>query len=140
MKNKMKNKIKILLLLTAVACLAAGMYCFTRPKIRLPENPRVYAQKLHEGEYAYLAYEDKIFVPYCPYKAGYLGECIGYYDIPASENAEAGRAYVCEMKGYSPDEWIIDLLDTNCSEGMILRESQTTEIPEGLTSEYEWNQ
>ncbi|MDE7273708.1 MAG: hypothetical protein K2N95_11725 [Lachnospiraceae bacterium] len=136
----MKNKMKIVLLLIAVVCLAAGMYFFTRPKIRLPEHPIVYAQRIHEGEYAYLVYEDKIFVPYCPYEADCLGECIGYYDVPASENTEAGRAYVCEMRGCSKDEWIIDIMDTNCSEGMILREINTTEIPEGLTSEYEWNQ
>lgn len=107
-------------------------------KIQLPDDPIVYQQNSND-KYTYLEYDGKIYVPYCPYEEKYLGNCIGYYDIPAGEYTEAGRAYVCELKGYLSDEWIIEFLDTNCSEGMILREVNTTEIPEGFTSEYEWN-
>lgn len=135
----MSSKMKIFLSVIIVVCLSAGVYLFTRPQIQLPENPKVYEQKLHEDGYTYLTCEDKMFVPYCPYEAKYLGECIGYYVVSDSENAQAGRGYVCEMKDYSPDMWIIDILDVSCSEGMIWREINTTEIPEGLTSEYEWN-
>lgn len=134
----MKNKRKHVLLLMTMLCMLAGVF-FTRSRIQLPQNPRKYEQKTHEDGYAYLTYEDKIFVPYCPYETEYLGECIGYYDIQASENAGAGRAYVCEMKGYSCDEWIIDVLDTGCPEGMIFKEVNAARIPDGLTSEYEWN-
>lgn len=120
-------------------CLLAGIAFFTRPRIQLPENPRIYEQRIHADGYAYLVYEDRIFVPYCPCEAAYLGECIGYYDTPPSEYSDAGRVYVCEMKGHDSGEWIIDILDMNCPEGMILRETSVTRIPEGLTSEYEWN-
>ena len=136
--KKVNIKMKILLLFILAICLLAGVYLFSCPKIQLPDNPRVYEQKIYKDEYAYLAYEDKMFVPYCPYETGYLGECIGYYDILESENTEAGRVYVCELKGWSSDEWIVDVLDTNCSEGMIWKEINAAEIPEGLTSEYEW--
>lgn len=136
----MKNKRKFLVSIMIVFCLLAGALFYRNSnRIQLPENPRIYEQQTHEGGYAYLTYEDKVFVPYCPYETKYLGECIGYYDIQASDDTEAGRAYVCEMKGYSADAWIIDILNTNCSEGMILKEINATDLPDGLTSEYEWN-
>lgn len=110
---------------------------------RLPEDPILYEWGLNTEEgYAYFKYEDKIFVPYCPFEAKYLGNCIGYCDIPASaeEETDASRVYIFELKGYSSDEWVIETLGlNNCNEGMIFREINTAEIPEGLTSEYEWN-
>lgn len=136
----MKNKRIFLPLLMIVFCLLAGIIFHRHSPMQIPENPRVYEQKIYGDEYAYLTYEDKMFVPYCPYEAEYLGECIGYYDIPVSEYSDAGRIYVCELKGYSSEEWIIAVLDTNCTEGMILREINATEIPEGLDTEYKWNQ
>ncbi|MDE7418461.1 MAG: hypothetical protein K2N44_19505 [Lachnospiraceae bacterium] len=136
----MKKLTKVWLFIIAAVCLLAGVYLFSCPKIQLPQNPRVYEQKNHRDKYAYLVYEDKMFVPYCPFEAKYLGECIGYYDVPASDYSDANRVYVCELYGYSSDEWIVDIMDTNCSEGMIWKEINAADIPEGLTSEYEWNQ
>ena len=129
-----KNKILIIMLMTMSFLSGCGS------KVQLSENPMVYESGVNEElEYAYLAYEDKIYIPYCPYEGKYLGDCIGYCDIPEDEKAEGGTVYICEMKGYSSEEWIIEVLDTNCREGMIYREINTTNIPEGLSSEYEWN-
>lgn len=129
-----KNKTFIIMLMIVSLLSGCGS------KIQLPENPMVYESGVNEElEYAYLAYEDKIYIPYCPYETKYLGDCIGYCDIPEDENAEGGKVYICEMKGYSSEEWIIEISDTNCTEGMIYREINTTNIPEGLSSEYEWN-
>ena len=136
----MKKKTKLLLLSIVAVCLLAGVYLFSRPKIQLPKDPRVYEQKTHKDEYAYLVYGDKMFVPYCSFEVRYLGDCIGYYDVPASGYSDANRVYVCELDGYSSDEWIVDIMDINCSEGMIWKEINVADIPEGLTSEYEWNQ
>lgn len=131
----MSGKVSLLLLIF-LTCFVTG--CGS--KIELPDNPKVYEQRQNDEEgYAYLIYEDKIFVPYCPYESKYLGECIGYCDLSDPESAETDRIYICELKGYSSDEWIIDLLDINCSEGMILREINAEDIPDGLDSEYEWN-
>ena len=107
----------------------------------VPDNLIRYEQGTNEEEgYAYLEYGDKRFVPYCAYEKKYLGDCIGYCDIPAEEYTDASRVYVFELKGYSSDEWIIEMPELdNCSEGMILREINAEDVPEGLVSEYEWN-
>lgn len=120
---------------------AAGM-CFLAgcgARLQLPETPIVYQQAVGD-EYAYLTEGDKVYVPYCPYEANMLGECIGYCDIESTEGSDTFRAYICELKGYSSDQWIVEVLDTGYTrEGMILWELNATEIPEGLSSEYEWN-
>ena len=132
----MRMKRFLLLLGMVVVSLLTG--CGS--KLQLPDNPKEYEQRENSDVgYAYLVHEDKVFVPYCAYEEKYLGSCIGYYDIPTTEYTDGGRVYVCELKGYSSDEWIIDFLDMNCSEGMIWREVNTVDIPEGLNSEYEWN-
>lgn len=124
----------------AALLMAAGMSFLAGcgARLQLPETPIVYQQAVGD-EYAYLTVGDKVYVPYCPYKSNLLGKCIGYCDI--EESGETFRVYVCELKGYSSDQWIVEVLDTGYTrEGAILREINTTEIPEGLSSEYEWNQ
>lgn len=104
---------------------------------KLPDKPIVFDVGSN-GEYVYLSYEGKTYVPYCPYARKYLGDCIGYYDSLEDEYSSSTRVYIYEFKGYSSDEWIVDYLPT-INEGMVLREISTTNIPEGLESEYEWN-
>lgn len=109
-------------------------------KIVLPDEPIVFKQEVCE-EYASLTVDDKVYVPYCPLEEKYLGSCIGYCDIPAGEGSEEARVYIFELKDFSSDEWIIETSSLDaCGEGMILREINAVDIPEGLTSEYEWNQ
>ena len=129
------RKIKFLVSIVFVVYFLCG--CGSREQ--LPDNPIVYEQGTN-GEYVYFKYGEKIFVPYCPYESGYLGDCIGYCDIPADDYSDASKVYIFELKGYSSDEWIIETLALeNCNEGMIFREVNTTNIPDGLASEYEWN-
>lgn len=135
-QDKKKHNKLAALLVAAGMCFLAG--CGT--KLQLPETPVVY-QRAVGDEYVYLTEGDKVYVPYCPYKSNMLGKCIGYCDIESTENGETAREYICELKGYSSDQWIVEVLDTGYTrEGMILRELNTTEIPKGLNSEYEWNQ
>ena len=129
-----KNKIFIIMLM--ITSLLSG--CAS--KLQIPENPTMYVSGYNEESgYAYLACGDKIYIPYCPYETKYLGDCIGKCYIPDDEYTEGGTVYICEMRGYSTEEWIIEILDTKCTEGMIYREINTTNFPEGLSSEYEWN-
>ena len=130
----MKKKI-----LLVVIFIITGILTGCGNRLQIPEAPIVY-QREHGGEYIYLTEGDKVYVPYCPFKANMLGECIGYCDVEATEYSGAFREYVCELKGYSADQWIVSVMDAGCTEGMIMREINTTEIPEGFTSEYEWNQ
>lgn len=104
----------------------------------LPEHPITFQTGSGDG-YMYLSNENKTYVPYCPFRSEYLGECIGYYDTPGDANTSAARVYVYEFEGFSSDEWIVDY-DPQINEGMVMREINTTRIPDGLTSEYAWNQ
>lgn len=121
--------------LTAAVLLFALTGCGVSTK--LPDDPVVYQQGDGDG-YMYLSAGDKMYVPYCPFRRSYMGECIGYYDPPADAYTESARVYVYTFKGYSQEEWIIDYCP-EINEGMVMRELRTKNIPEGLTSEYEWN-
>ena len=48
---------------------------------------------------------------------------------------------IYEYKNLSRDEWIVDYYDSGLMDGsMLMREENVSDIPEGLESEYEWNQ
>lgn len=62
------------------------------------------------------------------------GDYLGYM-----EEDEDDRVY--EFEGYSGQEWIINYLDSGLmNDCMLYKEISVTESPEGLSSEYEWNQ
>ncbi len=104
----------------------------------MSDEPMIF-ERGETQEYAYLSIDDKIYVPYCPFDKKYLGDCIGYCELQGDEYTDGGKAYIYELKGYSPDEWIIELDAEGGKEGMVLREINTTNIPENMQSEYEWN-
>lgn len=106
--------------------------------VKMPDDPVIFEQNSTE-EYAYLRNGDKVYVPYCPYERKYMDGCIGYYDLPGDEYTSGGRIYIYGFKGYSPDEWIIEFDAEGGKDGMILKELNAADIPESLTSEYEWN-
>ncbi len=80
--------------------------------------------------YTAIVWEDKTYVPYCAISKTDCGEQIGIVD-----GDKYDRVY--EYKGYSTDEWIINsyVMDS----AMLHREINVTNIPDGLQSEYEWN-
>lgn len=134
------NTIRKQVILIAISIIGILFLFGCGTKKTLSDNPVVFEQGVNE-EYAYLSADGRIYVPYCPFEQKYLGNCIGYCDISGDENTGASRLYIYELKGYSSEEWIIETLDLdNCNEGMILREINAVNIPEGLESEYEWNQ
>lgn len=127
----MKRAVTVLLL----AFLLTGCGVSTE----LPDDPVVFEQKVNEQEgYAYLGIDDKIYVPYCPFERRYIGDCIGYCDHAQDAYTSGGRSYIYEFKGYSSDEWIVEY-DPEINEGMVMREINTANIPDGLSSEYDWN-
>ncbi len=85
--------------------------------------------EIHD-DYAAIVWEDKTYVPYCAISKADCGEQIGIVD-----GDKDNRVY--EYKGYSTDEWIINsyVMDS----AMLCREMNVTNIPDGLQSEYEWN-
>lgn len=86
-----------------------------------------------EGDgYATIVWGDKTYVPYGALADyGERGKQIGIVD-----GDKDNRVY--ELKGYSVDEWIVNALPHDG--GMLLREIDATDIPDGWQSEYEWNQ
>ncbi len=82
------------------------------------------------GDYAAIVWEGKTYVPYCAISKADCGAQIGIVDGDKDD-----RVY--EYKGYSTDEWIINAYVMDSA--MLLREIQVTNIPDGLQSEYEWN-
>ena len=86
-----------------------------------------------EEGYAYLLWEDRIYVPYCAANQSDRGNLIGM-------NADKENEKIYEYKGYPVTEWIISYLDVKLMpSAMLYREINVTDIPEGLSSEYGWN-
>jgi hypothetical protein len=122
--KKNKYLIPVLILFLLVGC---------GSKLKLPDNPVVFKTKENDG-YMSIIRGNKEYVPFCAFDPSQVGDCIGYY------KNDGNKVFVCKLKGQSPDEWIVDVLSlSNCNEGMILREKSTTNIPNGLSSDYEWN-
>ena len=126
----------LMVLVLVVALAACGVNTGADRVEKDADNLILFEQRINESEgYFYLKTRDKIYVPYCPYKNEYLGDLIGYYDISFDDD----KVDVYEFKGYSSDEWIVDY-DSLINEGMVYRETNAKEIPEGLSSEYKWNE
>lgn len=82
-------------------------------------------------DYTAIIWGDKIYVPYCVISKTECGEQIGVIDDSKDDK-------IYEYKGYSVDEWIIDLYTVD-NIAMLMKEIDVTDIPDGLESEYEWN-
>ena len=81
-------------------------------------------------EYATIVWGANIYIPYGPISRNDCGTQIGFID--GNENDK-----IYEFRDYSTDEWIISTLPNDPP--MLWRETNVTDIPEGLQSEYEWN-
>lgn len=83
--------------------------------------------------YNAIVWGEKRYVPYCAFSQKDCGKQIGIVD-----GDENDRVY--EWKGHAADEWIINIYVSGLMDGaMLYREENTTNVPEGLSSEYEWN-
>lgn len=84
-------------------------------------------------DYVSIIWEEKTYVPYCAISKKDCGEQIGIVD-----DDEDNRVY--EYKGYSSDEWIVNSYISGLMDGsMLYKEINVSNIPDGLESEYEWN-
>lgn len=86
------------------------------------------------GDYTAIIWEERTYVPFCAVSAKERGEVIGLID--GEENHVA-----FEYAGYPAESWLIDgfvegayVFDT-----VLYREMSVTVIPEGISSEYKWN-
>lgn len=105
--------------------LAVGLYS-SKPKQDL-----LYMVRIDNREYDIIAWEGRQYVPYCAISKGDRGKQIGIVYGDKDDK-------VYEYRGYSAEEWIINA-HTMDGGAMLYREMSVTEIPEGLESEYKWN-
>lgn len=96
-----------------------------------PKNELLYMVRIDNREYDIIAWDGRQYIPYCAISKGSCGKQIGvvYGD-------EKDKVY--EYGEYPAEEWIINA-HTMDGGAMLYREISVTEIPEGLESEYEWN-
>jgi hypothetical protein len=84
-------------------------------------------------DYVSIVWDGKTYVPYTAISKKDCGKQIGIID-----NDENDKVY--EYKGYSSDMWIAEMyISGEMDSPMLFREINVTDIPEGLESEYEWN-
>ncbi len=85
-------------------------------------------------DYEYITLSDKSFVPFCAVDNTDRGQLIGIV-------GEDSKDKIFSYKDYPVDEWIIEFYESGeMDSSMLLREESVTVFPEGLESEYEWNQ
>lgn len=82
-------------------------------------------------DYAAILWGDKTYVPYCAIAKSDCGKQIGIVDGNKND-----RVY--EYQGHSADEWLINCLTTDGG-ALLYKEIDVVAIPEGLQSEYPWN-
>lgn len=84
--------------------------------------------------YTYITFDDKVFIPFSAVDNSRRGDQIGIVNGDKKDK-------IYEFKGFPSDEWIIEYYDSGEMDGsMLLRETSVTEYPEGIESEYAWNQ
>lgn len=85
-----------------------------------------------EGDgYTAVIWEERTYVPFCVVSKNDCGALIGYVDGDTGDR-------VCEYKDYSSNEWIANYLTVDGG-ALLYKEVNVTDIPDGLQSEYEWN-
>ncbi len=87
-----------------------------------------------EDDHMVVIWEDRRYVPFCAVSGKECGAQLGFLD-----GDENNRIY--EYNGYSADEWLINayIEGRYVLDPMLLREVSVNEIPDGLESEYQWN-
>ena len=123
----LRKVIKLLPLLILISLLLTGCG-------KEDETGGIVFEKADREGYRAVIYDGREYVPYTAISVSDRGEYLGYI---AGDPDDKIYAY----KGYSTDQWLISFLDSGLMDGaMLLKEENVTDIPEGLTSEYEWNQ
>ena len=100
----------------------------------LPDNPIIYSHGVVNG-YTVLRTDDREYIPFCDVGEDYIGECIGYCDVPVKD-AEPVRHYIYSMTGRSEERWIIEIDSNKVATGLLYREAKVEDVPDGLQQEY----
>ena len=101
----------------------------------LPDDPVIFSHGVING-YSVLRTDDRVFIPFCDTDKDFIGECIGYCDVPVKD-AEPVRHYIYSMTGQSDEEWIIEVDADKEGSGLAYREATVEDVPDGLHQEYD---
>lgn len=84
-------------------------------------------------DYAAVTLNDKTYVPFCVVDNRDRGHQIGIVD-----GDELDQIY--QYKDFNSEDWIISFYKSGeMDNSMLMREQNVTDIPDGLQSDYEWN-
>lgn len=123
----MKGKIIICICAAAAIAVTAVLLCLRL--YSFDKSDPIIFEMLVAKDYAYIKYNENEYVPYSAVSPADRGEYLGYIKDDKTEE-------IYTFKGYSKDEWLISYCN---GEGMLFKEKNVTNIPDGLTSEYQWN-
>jgi hypothetical protein len=85
------------------------------------------------GDYQAIIWDGRTYVPYCAISKKDCGKQIGIINGDSKDK-------VYEYNGCSTDEWIANMYVSGLMDApMLFREIDVTVIPNGLKSEYSWN-
>ena len=76
-----------------------------------------------------IVWEGRTYVPFCVVEKSAKGRQIGYVDGDKDDK-------ISEYKGYPAEEWLVSWMKWDGG-AMLYKEENVTEIPEGLTAEYQ---
>ena len=76
-----------------------------------------------------IVWEGRTYAPFCVVEKSDKGRQIGYVDGDKDDK-------ISEYKGYPAEEWLVGWMKWDGG-AMLLKEENVTEIPEGLTAEYQ---
>ena len=82
-------------------------------------------------DYTAIIWEERTYVPFCVVSKSECGALIGYVNGDTDDR-------VCEYKDYPTAEWIANYLTVDGG-ALLYKEVNADDIPDGLQSEYEWN-
>lgn len=84
-------------------------------------------------DYVSIVWEGRTYVPFCAIENSERGSQIGIVNEDKNDQ-------VFEYKNHSSDEWIISFYKSNeMDNSMLMKEINVVEVPNNLSSEYEWN-
>ena len=133
-KNGKQNKKWILFaIISTIMVIGIIIIAFLWIKQPMEDGETLIFGKGETDRYVYITCFDKVYVPFCAVDNKDRGDYIGYVEDDSKDK-------IYNYKNYNNDEWIIEYYESGLMDGcMLLKEKSVTEIPEGLTSEYEWN-
>ena len=127
------NKKVVIAICIVILVLIIGAFAWIKLNNTFDRSNPIIFEKGSNDNYSYIIYQNREYVPYCAYSSKEREKYLGYI-------GEDKQDEIYTVKGYSEEEWLINLLDTGATkECMLYKEKNVTNIPEGLSSEYEWN-